>query len=81
MTRLRPVQSRRASLIEAVINVAVGFWVAVGVQSFVFPAFGISTSFGTDLQIAGIFTAVSIIRSYIMRRVFERLGRPALNAD
>lgn len=75
MTGLRPVQSRRASLLEAVINVAVGFWVAVAVQSLVFPLFGIATSFGTDLKIAGIFTAVSIARSYVMRRVFERLSR------
>lgn len=74
---LRPVQSRRASLIEAVINVAVGFWIAVGVQALVFPIFGIATSFGTDLAIAAIFTAVSIARSYVMRRLFERFGRAA----
>jgi len=65
---MRPVQTRRVSLVEAVVNVAVGFWVAVGVQALVFPLFGI------DLSIAAIFTAVSIARSYLMRRLFERLN-------
>lgn len=72
-SRLRPAQSRRASLAEAVINVAAGFWIAVGVQALVFPAFGIVTSFAADLKIAAIFTVVSVVRSYVMRRLFEAL--------
>lgn len=72
MSAMRRVQSRRASLMEAIINVLVGFWIAVGVQALVFPLFGIRTSFIADLKIAAIFTAVSIIRSYAMRRIFER---------
>lgn len=71
MSALRPVQSRRASLIEAGVNVAVGLIVALWVQALVFPAFGIITRASDDLAIAGIFTAVSIVRSYAMRRVFE----------
>ena len=72
MSAMRPVQTRRASLVEAAINVLVGFWIAVGVQAVVFPVFGIVTSFAADLKIAAIFTAVSIARSYAMRRLFER---------
>lgn len=75
MSALRPVQTRRASLAEAVVNVLVGFWIAVGAQALVFPLFGIATSFSADLKIAGIFTGISIIRSYAMRRVFERFNR------
>lgn len=74
-SQTRRRQSRKGSLMEAFLNVLVGFWVAVAVQSLVFPLFGIATSLGTDLKIAGIFTAVSIARSYVMRRVFERLSR------
>lgn len=61
------------SLVEAVLNVLVGFWVAVGLQLVLYPAFGIRTAFGADLAIAAIFTLVSIVRSYFMRRLFERL--------
>lgn len=76
MTPMRPIQSRRASLAEAIVNVAIGFWVAVGAQALIFPLFGIETSLGTDLQIAAIFTIISIIRSYLMRRMFEVWMRP-----
>ena len=33
-------QSRRMSLVEALVNVAVGFGVAVATQAIVFPLFG-----------------------------------------
>lgn len=69
----RRSQSRAMSLVEATLNVLVGFWVAVGLQLVLYPAFGIRTAFGTDLAIAAIFTLVSIVRSYCMRRLFERL--------
>ena len=65
-------QSRRMSLIEAVTNVVAGFGVAVAVQMAVFPLFGIEASFHDALGIGAIFTAVSILRSYLIRRVFER---------
>ena len=72
--RMRGVQSRAMSLIEALANVAVGFTIAVLTQRAVFPWFGISTTLSTDLAIGAVFTAVSIVRSYAMRRLFERLS-------
>lgn len=70
---LRPAQSRAMSMIEAIVNVLIGFWISMAVQALVYPAFGIRTSFSTDFGIAAIFTLVSIARSFVMRRVFERL--------
>lgn len=61
------------SLAEAIVNVLVGFWISMAVQALVYPAFGIRTSFSADLSIAAIFTLVSIARSFVMRRVFERI--------
>lgn len=72
MAALRPVQSRAMSMAEAIINVLIGFLITLGVQIVVYPAFGLKTTFGINLSIAGIFTFVSIVRSYVMRRVFER---------
>ena len=63
------------SLVEAIANVAIGFWIAVGTQRLVFPLFGIETAFATDLAIGAVFTAVSIVRSYLVRRLFERIAR------
>ena len=63
------------SFVEALANVLVGFLVAVLTQRAVFPLLGIETALSTDLAIGAVFTAVSIVRSYAMRRLFERLAR------
>ena len=64
-------QSRTMSAIEAATNVAVGFAFAFVAQIAVFPMFGISLSATDNLSIAAIFTAVSIARSFTLRRLFE----------
>lgn len=70
---MRPSQSRAMSLLEALANIAVGFGIAVLTQQAVFALFGISTTLSTDLAMGAVFTIVSIVRSYLMRRLFERL--------
>ena len=64
-------QSRRLSLLEAVTNVAVGYVLAVATQIVVFPAFGLQASLGDNLAIGAVFTGISLIRSYALRRLFE----------
>lgn len=66
-------QSKRHSLMEAILSTIIGFWVAVGSQYIIFPIFGISVSFGTHVYMGLFFTVVSIIRSYYMRRLFNWL--------
>jgi hypothetical protein len=63
-------QTKKQSLFESVVNVAVGFGVALLIQIIVFPLFGIIASFGENLAISAIFTIVSILRGYILRRFF-----------
>ena len=70
----RRAQSRAASLIEAGTNVLVGYLVALAAQQLVFPLFGIHTTLAQDSAIAPVFTAVSLARSYLLRRFFERIG-------
>jgi len=57
------------SAVEAAANVAVGYGVGIATQVAVFPLFGIAASLGDNLAIGGIFTVVSIVRSYVLRRV------------
>jgi hypothetical protein len=66
-------QSRAMSLVEATTNVVVGFGVAVLAQVAVFPLFGLHVGFADNLMIAAIFTAISIARSYVLRRMFEAI--------
>jgi hypothetical protein len=66
------MQSKFFSLIEALTNTAVGFVVALLSQLMVFPCFGIHLGTLQNLQIVGIFTAISVARSYLIRRFFTR---------
>jgi hypothetical protein len=61
------------SLVEALVNVAVGYGVAVAVQLAVFPLFGMRVTLQDNLLIGVIFTVASIARSYALRRAFEAL--------
>ncbi len=65
-------QSRFMSLVEAIANVVVGYGVAVVTQILIFPIFGLHTTLGQNLKMGAVFTVVSIARSYVLRRAFER---------
>ncbi|MEL0436698.1 DUF7220 family protein [Phycobacter sp. K97] len=71
-------QSRLMSLAEAVANVIVGYGVAVVTQILIFPIFGLHTTLAQNLQMGLLFTGVSIIRSFVLRRLFEaiRVAKP-----
>lgn len=72
-------QTRLGSLIEAVINVAIGFVVSVALTAIVLPAYGHAVTFSHNLQITTIFTVASILRSYALRRWFNaRIHRAAI---
>ena len=72
-------QSRLGSLLESLMNIAIGLLVALLSQLIVFPLVGIhDVAFSTNLEIAAYFTAISLIRSYVIRRWFNaRLHRAA----
>ncbi len=61
------------SLIESVANVMVGYGVAVSAQIVVFPMFGLHASVSDNLMMGGVFTVVSLVRSYLLRRVFNAM--------
>lgn len=64
-------QSRRGSLAEAAVGVAVGYGVALGGQWVILPAYGLHPSLSANLQIGLWFTVLSLARSYLLRRAFE----------
>jgi hypothetical protein len=55
------------SLAEATVNVA------VATQLLLSPLRGLSVRMQDNLIIGSIFTGVSLLRSYLLRRIFERL--------
>jgi hypothetical protein len=66
-------QSRLMSLAESLANVLVGYGLAVATQILIFPLFGLVVTITENLQIGLVFTGVSIVRSYALRRGFETL--------
>lgn len=63
-------QTKRHSAYESVANVAVGYFVALASQLAIFPMFGINVAFRDNILIGLYFTAISILRSYALRRWF-----------
>ncbi len=66
-------QSRVMSLVETATNVVVGYVLAIVTQIVVFPMFGIETGLTEHLTIGLAFVGVSLLRGYLLRRLFERL--------
>lgn len=73
------MQSRTGSLIEALAGTAIGFVVAMLVNYGVMHMWGFSTfNWGHSFAYTLIFTAISIVRVYLVRRLFNRIhGRDA----
>lgn len=67
-------QTKRHSLAEAILNVIIGYVVALMAQLAIFPLVGINVSLSTNLTIGAWFTVISIARSYLVRRMFNRWG-------
>ena len=62
-------QSRLMSLVESVVNVIVGYGVAVMTQILIFPVFGLHTTLAQNLKMGAIFTIVSIAAIPVSRSV------------
>jgi hypothetical protein len=71
-------QSRVMSFIEATTNVVVGYVLAIATQLAVFPLFGLEAALGEHLAIGMAFVAVSLARSYLLRRLFEAIRMRSL---
>ena len=66
-------QSRKMSMMEAVTNVVLGYALAVLTQMATFPLFGLKLTLQDNMMLGALFTVVSVLRSYTLRRFFERL--------
>ena len=66
-------QTRRSSLIEAWANIGIGFGINYVINMLVFPLVGASLTLGQNFWVGCIFTGVSVLRSYAIRRYFNHL--------
>lgn len=71
-------QTRLGSMIEACINVAIGFFINFCANLLILPLIGFHISVGKNLFIGVLYTLISVARSYVVRRWFNaRLHRAA----
>lgn len=61
------------SAVESAAGTAIGFGVAVLSNHFVLPLFGMMPSASDSFWIAVVFTAISLVRGYLVRRLFNRI--------
>ena len=65
------MQSKKQSLIETLTSVFVGWLIGVILNMLVLPLFDYNVSLTDGVLISIIFTAVSVVRSYVVRRIFD----------
>ena len=66
------MQSKLQSLIESLTNILIGYLTALFSQILIFPLFDIYVTFQDNLLIGLYFTIISLIRSYLVRRYFNK---------
>ena len=67
-------QTRKGALIETTVNLMVGFAISYALNFFLLPWWtGATPTTASLLGLGGAFTLASVVRQYVLRRVFERL--------
>jgi hypothetical protein len=66
-------QTKLGSFVEAWANIVVGFSINFVANMTILPWFGFKVSAGSAFEIGLIFTVISLVRSYVLRRWFNGL--------
>ena len=65
------MQSKKQSLIESLTSTTIGIIIGIVLNLTILPVFGYPVSVVDSLWISLIFTAISVVRSYAVRRIFN----------
>ena len=65
------MQSKRESMIETLTSVFVGWLIGVILNMLVLPLFDYNITVVDSLWVSLIFTAISVVRGYFIRRFFN----------
>ena len=69
------MQSKKQSLIESLTSTTIGIIIGIVLNLTILPIFGYPVSVVDSLWISLIFTAISVVRSYVIRRFFNSKER------
>lgn len=68
-------QSRKDSWLEIATNTIVGFIISLGIQLVMYPMLDLEVTMGENISITLIFMSIGILRSYIIRRIFNKYNK------
>ena len=66
------MQSKKHSIIESVTNTVIGLVTSFLIQLIIYPLLDIPVSINQNIIITLVFFTVSIIRGYLIRRLFNK---------
>ena len=69
------MQSKKESFIETLTSVFVGWLIGVILNMLVLPLFDYNITVVDSLWVSLIFTAISVVRGYVIRRFFNSKGK------
>jgi len=67
------MQTKILSLTESITNTISGLIISFCIQLIIYPVMGIPVKIHQNIIITLVFTGASIARSYIIRRIFNKL--------
>jgi hypothetical protein len=67
------MQNKKQSLIEAVSGTLIGLVFSFIIQIIIYPALDIEVSIGQNVFITFVFFVASIVRGYMVRRLFNKI--------
>ena len=65
------MQTKKQSFIESLTSTTIGIIIGIVLNLTILPMFGYPVSLSDSLWISLIFTAISVVRSYVVRRIFN----------
>lgn len=69
---LQMSQSKKGSFAESLTNIAIGISIGFLSNLLVLPLFGYNVTISDGLAISCVFTAISLVRSYVVRRLYNK---------
>lgn len=68
---MRQKQTKKQSIIESVTNTFFGTFISFLASLIIYPLVGVEATMGDIGQLTIIFTCLSIVKNFIVRRFFE----------
>ena len=67
-------QNKKGSALETLVNILIGYWFSFFANMMILPYFGFDVTMKQNVLIGSLFTIISVIRQFSVRRTFNHFG-------